>query len=102
MVILNIQAVLGVYEAVCEGKPFIERVIAICGPSIKDNLHIKVRVGTPLKDILTGRVKTETPVRVVMNSLLTGFQLNDISLPVDRTFSHIIAIPEKRERESIA
>lgn len=69
VVILNIQAVLGVYEAVCEGKPFIERIIAICGPSIKDNIHVKVRVGTPLKDILAERVKTETPVRVVLNLL---------------------------------
>jgi len=102
VVILNIQAVLGVYEAVCEGKPFIERVIAICGPSIKDNIHIKVRVGTSLKDILAKRIKTESPARVVLNSLLTGFQLNDINLPIDRTFSHIIAIPEKREREFLS
>jgi Na(+)-translocating NADH:ubiquinone oxidoreductase A subunit len=99
VVILNIQAVLGVYEAVCLGKPLIERIIAVCGPSIKDNIHIKVRVGTPLKDILSQRIKTETPVRVALNSLLTGFQLNDINLPIDRTFSQIIAIPENKERE---
>jgi Na(+)-translocating NADH:ubiquinone oxidoreductase A subunit len=102
VVILNIQAVLGVYEAVCEGKPFIERIVAICGPSIKDNIHIRVRVGTSLRDILSQRVKTETAVRVVLNSLLTGFQLNDISLPIDRTFSQIIAIPENRQREFLA
>lgn len=102
VVILNIQAVLGVYEAVCEGKPFIERIVAVCGPSIKDNIHIKARVGTPLKDIFSQRIKTETPVRMVLNSLLTGFQLNDTSLPIDRTFSQIIAIPEKAEREFLA
>ena len=39
---------------------------------------------------------------MVLNSLLTGFQLNDINLPIDRTFSHIIAIPEKREREFLS
>lgn len=43
VVVLNIQAVLGVYEAVVEGKPFIERIIALCGTSLKENIHVKVR-----------------------------------------------------------
>src|SRR3989338_5647294 len=34
VVILNIRAVLAAYEAVAEGKPYIERIIALCGPSM--------------------------------------------------------------------
>lgn len=97
IVVLNIQAVLGVYEAI-GGKPLIERTIALCGPSFKENLHIRVRVGTPLEFIIKGRLK-EGPHRLILNSLLTGFELKDLSLPVDRTFSQIIAIPENRKRE---
>ncbi len=102
IVVLNIQAVLGVYNAVVEGKPLIERIIALCGPSFKENLHLKVRVGTLLSEVITDNLKTSDSPRVVLNGLLTGFELNDFSLPTDRTFSQIVAIPKKTEREFLA
>jgi Na(+)-translocating NADH:ubiquinone oxidoreductase A subunit len=97
IVVLNIQAVLKVFEAVAEGKPLIERTIALCGNSFSESLHITVRVGTPLDFIIEGRLRN-IPSRIVLNSLLTGFELNDLSLPVDKTFSQIIAIPENKQR----
>lgn len=102
VVILNIQAVLGVYEAVAEGKPYIERIVALCGPSMKENAHIKARVGTPLGELLSNRLKRDRPSRVVLNSLLTGVQLNDFTLPTDKTFSQLIAIHENKEREFLS
>lgn len=98
-VVLNVQATLGVYRAVTEGLPLVERIIALCGPSMKEHTHIKVRVGTPLGDIVLKRLKDKEPSRVVLNSLLTGVQLNDFTLPVDRAFSQLVAIPENTSRE---
>lgn len=98
IVVLNIQAVLHAYEAVVLGKPVIERIVALCGLSFKENIHVKVRVGTLLKDVLKGNVK-DAPARVILNSLLTGFELNDYTLPVDRTFSQIVALHEDKERK---
>lgn len=101
-VVLNIQAVLAVYKAVVEGMPLVERIIALCGPSIKENIHVKVRVGTPLSEFIKERLKVDAPSRVVLNSLLTGFTLNEFSLPIDRTFSQIIAISENKQRKLLA
>ena len=101
-VVLNIQAVLAVFSAVVEGRPLIERLIALCGPLFKKNVHLKVRVGTPLASVIADRLNPAYPSRVVLNSLLTGFELKDLSLPVDRTFSHILAIPENKQREFLA
>ena len=101
-VVLNIQAALGVYNAVVEGMPLVERIIALCGPSVKENIHVRVRVGTPLSEFITERLKTDEPARVVLNSLLTGFTLNELSLPIDRTFSQIIAISENKQRKFLA
>lgn len=101
IVILNIQATLHVYEAVAEGKPLIERTIALCGPSFKENLHLKVRVGTPLDFVLKDRLK-DIPSRIVFNSLLTGPKLKDWTLPINRVFSHIIAVPEDTQRKLLA
>ncbi|MDP3731617.1 MAG: 4Fe-4S dicluster domain-containing protein [Candidatus Omnitrophota bacterium] len=102
VVVLNIQAVLAVFSAVVEGKPLIERIIALCGPLFKKNVHLKVRVGTPLASIIADRLNPLHPSRVVLNSLLTGFELKDLSLPIDRTFSQLVAIAENRQREFLA
>ncbi|MEK6715800.1 MAG: 4Fe-4S dicluster domain-containing protein [Candidatus Omnitrophota bacterium] len=102
VVVLNIQAVLSVYEAVCEGKPLIERIIALCGPGLKEPLHVKARIGTPLGEIITPRLNEKLKSRIVLNSLMTGVKLNDLTLPISRTFSHLIAIPEGDKREFLA
>jgi len=101
IVVLNIQAILHVYEAVAEGKPLIERIIALCGPAFKENIHLKVRTGTPLEFLLKERIGGDDS-RVVLNSLLTGVELNDKRLPIDRTFSQLIAIPENRTRQFLS
>lgn len=101
IVVLTMQVVMHVFEAVAEGKPLIERIIALCGPSFKENMHVKVRVGTPLKFIVDSLLTME-PSRLILNSPLTGAVINDRTLPVDKTFSQIIAIPEKKEREFLA
>jgi Na(+)-translocating NADH:ubiquinone oxidoreductase A subunit len=100
VVVLNIQAVLHIYDAVAEGKSLIERTIALCGPGFKENIHIKVRIGTPLEFIVKDRLLDGS--RLVLNSPLTGFVLNDFSLPIDRTYSQIVAIKENKERELLS
>ena len=90
---LNIRSVLLVQQAVAENKPLTEVVIGLCGPGFKENPHLKVRVGTTLDEVVKNYVSPGRK-RLVFNSLLTGPELNDYSLPVDRANSHIIAIPE--------
>jgi len=99
IIVLNVQAVLAVYDAVCEGKPLIDRIIALCGTGLKENLHVRARVGTPLSDIIQSRLDEKRPSRIVLNSALTGAALNDLSLPLDRTYSQLISIPEGNRRE---
>jgi len=100
-VILDVQAVLQVFEAVVRGKPLIERLIALCGTSFRENVHVKVRLGTPLQFVLKDRL--EAPFsRIVLNSPITGEEIMNPFLPVDGRFSEIIAIPEGEEREFLA
>lgn len=101
-VILNLQAVLQVYEAVVEGRPLIERTVALCGPALKEPVHIKVRIGTALKDVIGMRVKEGITPRFVLNGLLTGWELKDSTLPVDKIYSQIICIPENRQRKFLS
>ena len=96
-VVLDIQAVLHVYGAVAEGKPMIERTMALCGPGFVENTHVKIRIGSPLKHIVKGNINEDKNLRFVLNSCLAGESLCDLSLPADRTFTTVIAMLEDRE-----
>lgn len=102
VIVLDIQTVLQAYEAVAEGKPLIERTIALCGSGFKENLHVKARVGTPLREVIKNYLSPELKVRIILNGLMTGPKLNDYGLPVDHTYSQIIAVPENATRQFLS
>ena len=102
VVVADIQTVLHAYDAVVEGKPLIERTVALCGLGLQDRPHARVRVGTPLGDLVRGRSEEGREQRLILNSPLTGAELPDLAVPIDRTCSRIIALPEDRSRKFLA
>ena len=99
VIVLSVQTVLHVYEAVVQGKPLIERTIALCGPGFKENPHVNIRIGTPLEHITRAGIQEDKELRFVRNSCLTGEIFSDISSPIDRTCDAVVALVEDRERE---
>jgi Na+-translocating ferredoxin:NAD+ oxidoreductase subunit C len=102
VVVLDIQDVLHVYEAVAEGKPLIERTVALCGPGFKDNPHVRVRIGTPLEHVAAGNVRQDRNWRFLRNSALTGERLSEMTQPLDRNCDAVIAVHENDGREMFA
>ncbi len=98
VVILSVQTILHVYEAVVEGKPVIERVIALAGTGFKENCHVRLRIGTTLEDLARGRIDESRPARFVLNSPMIGDTLSDLS-PIDRQCATVIALPEETTRQ---
>lgn len=102
IIVIDIQTVLHCYEAAALGKPLGERIIALSGPGFSENPHVRVRIGTPVSHVVADYLKQGVKSRLVLNSPLMGEALTDLSRPVDLTFSQIIAVPEKPEREFLA
>ncbi len=102
IVVNDWQLLLHCFEAVVEGKPLIERLIALSGPGFRENLHVTARIGTPVSRIVNEYLRQDVTSRLVLNSPLTGERITDPERPIDHTFSQIIAIPEKTEREFLA
>ena len=100
--VLSIQTILHIYDAVVEGKPLIEKTIALCGNGFESPLHISARIGTSLDHILINRIKKDKEIRYILNSPLTGTSISNLSLPVDRSIDKIIALPENRKRQFMA
>jgi len=100
-VVLDVQSVLHAYEAVTEGKPVIERVLALGGSGLSESLFLKVRVGTPLKHIIASRMRG-TESRYICGGIMTGTACDDLSILVDRTVDSIAILEENRERQFLS
>lgn len=96
---IRIDQVFAVYDAVALRMPVLYKIVALCGPGFKNPIHVKVRVGTPLSDIIDDRLRPGN-YRLVLNSLMTGekLELSPSSL-LPANARAIIAIEENNERE---
>jgi Na(+)-translocating NADH:ubiquinone oxidoreductase A subunit len=93
VLILSVQTVLCVYRAVAEGIPAVRRTVALGGQGFKENLHVEVPVGTAIEEVVRDRLQ-QGDNRIVMNSLTTGMQQEDLSAPVEWHTTALIALPE--------
>jgi Na(+)-translocating NADH:ubiquinone oxidoreductase A subunit len=99
VVVMDAQAVLAVRAAVVEGRPVIERTVALAGPGFEHPGHLRVRVGTPIGQLLAGRlVAGELTQKIVLDSVLSGQPVEDLSRPLDRTAATVIALPDDDRR----
>ncbi len=98
-VVLSVATLLQVHDAVVEGKPLIECTVALCGPGWKENLHLKVRIGTPVNTITDSYLQQTGSYRLIPNNLLTNEAITDLSFPIDRSFTILAAVPETTNRK---
>ncbi|MDH3976119.1 MAG: 4Fe-4S dicluster domain-containing protein [Deltaproteobacteria bacterium] len=99
LVVLTIQDVLHVYEALVIGKPLIERTIAIGGPGAEKSRLMKVAVGSPVEWLLLGNIKVGVEERILVGGAMRGAPLESARHPVERTFSALTLLEENREQE---
>lgn len=98
---LDIQKALAVHDAIVEAKPAIERIVALCGPGFTRNVHLRLRVGTPLSEIVR-RFLGAGEFRLVENSLMLGRTLDASTQSISASTSALIAIPERDRGEFLS
>ncbi len=101
VIVLDVQALLHVYDAVVLGKPLLERIITLSGPGFKDNPHLRVRIGTPVGYILENHLVAADGYRIVLNSAMSGITWNDKNRPVGADTSNLIALEEEKEGQAL-
>ncbi len=104
-VVHNVGTAFAVYEAVQKNKPLIERVVTVTGKSVAKPSNFRVRVGTPVNDLIeaAGGVPEDTG-KIVSGGPMMGKAIADLNVPVTKGTSGILMIPEKeaRREETIA
>ena len=92
-VVLNVQTALAVAEAVREGKPLIERVVTVTGPDMKKPGNFRVRVGTPLKDLLRAAGGLpEDPCKIIAGGPMMGIAQCSLEAPVIKGTSGLLVL----------
>ncbi|ULQ60025.1 SLBB domain-containing protein [Brucepastera parasyntrophica] len=76
---------ISVWEAVVQNKPILYRYISVSGHALKKPAFLKVRIGTPIGDVIEecGGFKAD-PARIIVNGLLTGTSVYDLDTPVTK------------------
>ena len=94
-VVQNVGTVFAVYEAVQKRKPLIERVVTVTGKSVKNPCNLKVRLGTPVSQLIemAGGMPEDTG-KLISGGPMMGRPLLDDTAPVVKGTSGILLIPE--------
>lgn len=95
IVAFNIGSVYATYEAIQKNKPLFERVLTVTGKSVRYPANYKVRIGTPISEVInaTGGLPEDTG-KIINGGPMMGKAINNVDIPVIKGSSGILLIQE--------
>ncbi len=95
-IVSNVSTALAVHEFFKYGKPLYERTITVTGSGIKEPKNLKVKIGTPIKDIIEqcGGFNGE-PGKIIAGGPMTGKAQFTLDTPINKACSAIIVLNEE-------
>ncbi len=93
VVVQNVGTCAAVYDAVCSGRPLIDRVVTVAGGGVSRPGNFRVRIGTPLRQLVEacGGLSPGT-VRLVMGGPMMGISQASLDAPVIKGTSGLLAL----------
>jgi len=87
-VVDNVDTVVAIYNAVCESKPLIRRIITVTGDAIQNPQNFEVRLGQNYEELLeaAGGFKAE-PEKIISGGPMMGQALFTLNVPVMKNSS---------------
>ncbi|KAA3593482.1 MAG: hypothetical protein D8M57_00470 [Candidatus Scalindua sp. AMX11] len=95
VLILDAQAVSGIFKYHIEGNKHSTRLIPISGTGLVENKILKVTPGTPLRLIVEGNVKEDIDYRAFLDGPLNGYEVKDFSQGLNWSTKSIVVLEEK-------
>jgi electron transport complex protein RnfC len=90
-VVQNVGTAFAVFEAVARRKPLVERVLTVSGQAIREPKNLRVRIGTPLKNIVEycGGARDNLG-KLIMGGPMMGKALRSADVPVLKSTSGLV------------
>jgi electron transport complex protein RnfC len=94
-IVQNVATVFAVYEAVRYGKPLIERVVTVTGPSVAKPGNYRVPIGMNMSALIeiAGGVPADTG-KIVLGGPMMGRAIVSVDAPTVKGVSGILMLPE--------
>lgn len=94
--VANVDTASSIARAVKNGMPLISRIVTVTGSAIKDKKNIRVRVGTPIRDVIEAAGGFITnPERVILGGPMMGKAVFSVDLPIIKGTSAILAMTKE-------
>lgn len=94
--VINVDTILSVQNAVCNNIPLIERVLTLSGDCLHNPGNFRVRIGSSAKNIvdITGGLKEE-PYKIIAGGPMMGKAIHETQVPLSKTTSSFIYLSER-------
>ncbi len=100
-VVNNVGTAFAVYEAVQKNKPLIERVVTVTGKTVRKPSNYKVRIGTPISQLLNkAECDFEATGKIINGGPMMGKSLITIEASVTKGTSGILAIENEHAKRA--
>ncbi len=99
-VVNNVHTVIAVYRAVAESTPLLYRVLTVTGDAVANPRNFAVSIGTSYREVLeaAGGLCKE-PEKVISGGPMMGTELLDLTVPVTKTSSALLALAKEETAE---
>lgn len=97
VVVFNVATLYGMYRAIRRNIPITERFFSISGDGIKESKNFRVRIGTPVRDLIEmcgGYTENDKPKAVIVGGPMMGNSLQNDDLIVTKTCTSLIVFDE--------
>lgn len=91
VVVQNVATVIAIYEAVYLQKPLIDRVVTVTGFSIRTPKNIRVKIGTPVRELIEycqGNI--EDIGKVIFGGPMMGIAVRSLNTPIMKGTSGVL------------
>ncbi|GJQ61708.1 MAG: Na(+)-translocating NADH-quinone reductase subunit A [Melioribacteraceae bacterium] len=92
------QNVVAIGHLFTTGKLYVDHIVALAGPQVKEPRLIKTRLGASVTELVAGEL-SDGENRVIIGSVLSGVKAEDNVAYVGRNTLQISVIAEEREKE---
>lgn len=92
-VVDNVETLIGIHNAVINGKPLMERIVTVSGDAVKESGNFKVLFGTNQRELVeaAGGFSNE-PEKVISGGPMMGFAMFTLDTPITKTSSSILCL----------
>ena len=92
-IVHNVSTIYQLYNSLINGLSLTERVVTITGDAIRSPKNVRVKIGTPVKDIIEfcgGFINK--PSKIILGGPMMGVAINSLDLPITKGTSGILCL----------